>query len=205
MHLHSPSIVCDAHWASRADLLLRGVSWQNPLHSRIAARHAYRQCRPAVVRALSSDTEAEPSTPLSDSHANEYASASADTAEVRTPDAVSQEEATWTEVCLLRNPSSTHKQTSTHTCPGAGSLWAALSNRLHTDVQSVQATPVERHVGASVSAQPEPEPCSACPPLGITSTGVIWALTIIAGVRLGRAESERNRLDLWRQVLSDLI
>jgi hypothetical protein len=106
--------------------------------------------------------------------------------------------------CFETPPPHISRQAHTH-APRAGSLWAAVSNRLHTDVQSVQATPVERHVGASVSAQPEPEPCSACPPLGITSTGVIWALTIIAGVRLGRAESERNRLDLWRQVLSDLI
>lgn len=56
-----------------------------------------------------------------------------------------------------------------------------------------------------VSVPEQPEPCSTCPPLGITSTSIIWALTIIAGVRLGRAESERARLDLWRQVLHDLF
>lgn len=50
-----------------------------------------------------------------------------------------------------------------------------------------------------------PEACSPCPPLGITTSSFIWALTIIAGVRLGRAESERSRLDLWRQVLSSFI
>jgi len=43
-------------------------------------------------------------------------------------------------------------------------------------------------------------PLNTSVPLDISTSGIIWALSVIVGVRLGRTQTESARLDVWSKV-----
>jgi len=46
----------------------------------------------------------------------------------------------------------------------------------------------------------EPLPAVSSPPASSETIGLLWAISVVAAIRLGRASSETDRLKLWTQV-----
>ena len=46
----------------------------------------------------------------------------------------------------------------------------------------------------------EPLPAVSSPPASSEIIGLLWAISVVAAIRLGRASSETDRLKLWTQV-----
>ena len=95
LHLQVPSVECSC--ASPAVPLLGGAFWQHAGHSRATGRHASTRHRHALMRALPSDGDgpSDPGPFLSDSHT--AVSATAYSAEVRTSEALHEQEVRWSD------------------------------------------------------------------------------------------------------------
>ena len=65
---------------------------------------------------------------------------------------------------------------------------------------AVQVESRAESVGAAQVGYADPPPAATSPVASPDAVGLLWALSIVASIRLGRASSEADQLKLWTQV-----